>query len=66
MPITKQKKVEIIQSVKSKIDQAGSLVFVNFHGLPVAAATVLRRSQKKNNVIYEVVKNPLLWGARPK
>jgi len=63
MPITKQKKVEIVQSVKSKIDQAGSLVFVNFHGLPVAAATALRRSLKKNNVSYEVVKKTLLLRA---
>ncbi|MEK7208737.1 MAG: 50S ribosomal protein L10 [Patescibacteria group bacterium] len=63
MPITKQKKIEIVQSVKSKIDQTESLVFVNFHGLNVAMATNLRRSLKKNNVKYEVVKKSLLLRA---
>ncbi len=60
MALKKEQKAKIIESVKEKIAEAKSLVFVNFHGLNVATATALRRSLKKQGVGYSVVKKTLL------
>jgi len=65
MALKKEQKAEIIESVKEKIAEAKSLVFVNFRGLDVAAATALRRMLKEQGVGYTVVKKTLLRRALP-
>lgn len=65
MPITKQKKTQIIELMKEKTAAAGSVVFVNFHGLTVSAERKLRRSLKERGVGYTVVKKTLLKRALP-
>lgn len=65
MAITKQKKAQIIELMKKKIAAAGSVVFVNFHGLNVSAERKLRRSLKERGVGYTVVKKTLLKRALP-
>lgn len=65
MPITKQKKVQIIELIKKKIAGAGSVVFVNFHGLNVSTERKLRRSLKERGVGYTVVKKTLLKRVLP-
>ena len=60
MAITKAKKGEITESIKSKIGGAGSVVFVNFHKLPVSESTVLRGSLRKTGSGFMVAKKTLL------
>ena len=58
--ISKKVKSEVISEVKKEVAQAGSVVFVNFHGLDVAKTTNLRRELKEKGVGYKVVKKTLL------
>ncbi|HYC83070.1 MAG TPA: 50S ribosomal protein L10, partial [Candidatus Paceibacterota bacterium] len=60
MAITREKKEAILGKLKDGIAKAQSMVFVNFHGLPVAGATQLRRSLRDNKVGYMVAKKTLI------
>lgn len=60
MPITREKKENIVSNVSSLLGQATSVVFVNFHGLPVKDQAILRRSLRQNGANYQVVKKSLL------
>lgn len=50
----------MIEELTKIINQATTLVFVNFHGLTVAAATALRRSLRTEGVEYLVAKKTLI------
>ncbi|MBI2100471.1 MAG: 50S ribosomal protein L10 [Candidatus Vogelbacteria bacterium] len=65
MALKKEQKEKIVESLKEKIITAKSIVFVNSHGLNVAAATALRRALKDRGVGYTVVKKTLLRRALP-
>lgn len=58
MPISKEKKGEVLKKLKT-VATAKSLAFVNFHGLTVANATELRRGLKIAGVGYFVAKKSL-------
>ncbi|MBI2023717.1 50S ribosomal protein L10 [Candidatus Giovannonibacteria bacterium] len=60
MPITKNKKVSVVNELVKAWDKASILVFVNFHGLSVAKSSKLRKELKKIGVNYKVVKKTLL------
>ncbi len=60
MAITKEKKKDIVSSLKKVAEGSKSLVFVTFKGLPVKDASELRRTLKKENVAYSVTKKTLL------
>jgi large subunit ribosomal protein L10 len=60
MAITKAKKGEILSKIKEGLKHAKSLVFVNFHGLPVSGATELRRSLRGEGIGYFVAKKTLI------
>jgi large subunit ribosomal protein L10 len=60
MPISKNKKVEIIKELGQKIGSSETVVFVNFHGLSVANATALRRQLRERGVDYTVAKKTLI------
>ena len=60
MAITKDKKVSIVKNLETKLGQASSVVFVNFHGLSVADATELRQSLRARNVDLTVAKKTLI------
>lgn len=60
MAITKTKKGEIIDNLKNNVIKSESVVFVNFHQLPVKEASEIRRSLKKEEVGYVVAKKTLL------
>ncbi len=60
MAITKQKKIEIAKGLKEKLGSAASVVFVNFHKLPVADQTTLRGNLRKAGSGYTVTKKTLL------
>ncbi len=60
MPISKQKKVEIVKDLSQKVKGSETVVFVNFHGLSVANTTQLRRQLKAEGVGYTVAKKTLI------
>ena len=59
MAITRAKKGEIVEKLRKAFKDAKSLVFVNFHGLNVANATLMRRALKSEGVSYTVAKKTL-------
>ena len=58
MPITKEKKKEILGKLKTVVG-AKSIALVNFHGLTVANVTEFRRGLKASGVSYFVAKKSL-------
>ena len=56
MPISRNKKEEIFDKVKSAAKTAKSIVFVNFKGLPVADTTAMRKELREKDVTYYVAK----------
>lgn len=60
MPISKQKKAEIIEEMGRHIASSETIVFVNFHGLPVIRANALRRELRERGVGYAVAKKTLI------
>ena len=59
MAITRAKKGKIVEKLRKAFKDAKSLVFVNFHGLNVANATLMRRALKSEGVSYTVAKKTL-------
>ncbi len=60
MAITKQKKVEILSKLQDSIGKSQSIVFVNFHKMPVVKEGELRKSLRSNGVGYMVAKKTLI------
>jgi large subunit ribosomal protein L10 len=59
MARTKEQKKEVIEKLKTIMDGAKSLVFVNFHGLKVSDSTAMRRGLRGENVKFFVAKKTL-------
>lgn len=59
MPLKREQKKEIIDSLKKAIKDSPSLVFVNFHGLNVSEANEMRRSLLGKEIQYFVAKKTL-------
>lgn len=59
MAITKQKKVELVASMKERLSGAKSIVFVNFKALPMTETKMLRRKLSADGVGYFVTKKTL-------
>ena len=60
MPISRQKKEEILKELVNGFKNSSLVVFVNFHGLSVAAANELRRTLRNISVRYMVAKKTLI------
>ena len=60
MAITKEKKKEIYEGVNKAVSEAGSVVFVNFHGLSVLETTSLRKGLREEGVGYTVAKKTII------
>lgn len=60
MPKTKIQKQEIVKTLKDKLNSAGFMAFLNFHGLSVTKAMELRRALRKINADYMVSKKTLI------
>lgn len=60
MAISKAKKTEVYTNLSEKIKGSSSVVFVNFHGLPVSEANMLRKTLKGGKAGYTVAKKTLL------
>ena len=60
MPITLDKKKELVSGLEDSIEGANSVVFVKFDKLTVPEVNTLRRNLQKENVGYTVAKKSLL------
>lgn len=59
MSTNQEAKKEIVEEIKTNIQNAKSVVLVDYRGISVAEDTALRREFKKNNAVYKVYKNRL-------
>ena len=59
MAKTREQKTEIIEKLTSAVKSAGSVVFVNFHGLGVTDTNEMRDALKEEDVSYFVAKKTL-------
>ena len=60
MAITKDKKVEILGKLKAAALEANTMVFVNFHAVPVVLATEIRKTLRESGVKFFVAKKTLI------
>lgn len=60
MPLTLGKKKEIVKNLESSLENAKSIVFVNFKKLKVSDATELRKNLREQGVGYTVAKKTLI------
>ena len=60
MAISRQKKEDIVGTLKDVLSAISSAVFVNFHGLSVSDTSNLRKKLKSENILYTVAKKTLL------
>ncbi len=60
MALQKSKKEEIVKEIEALAKNAGSLVFVNFHGMKVSDETSLRSNLRAQGVGYKVSRKTLL------
>lgn len=58
--LQKSKKEEMVKDLERVIENSGSLVFVNFHGMKVSDETSLRRELREKEVGYKVSRKTLL------
>jgi large subunit ribosomal protein L10 len=59
MAIHKEKKAEIVSNVKDILSKSKSVVFVNFHKLPVSESTTIRKELRSKDVSFTVAKKTL-------
>lgn len=59
MAINKEKKKEIVATVKDILSKSKSVVFVNFHKLPVLESTTIRKELRSKDVQFTVAKKTL-------
>ena len=60
MPITRDKKTELIEAYKAALEKSSAVVFTNYQGSTVAQVNALRAKLKETDTAYMVVKNTLL------
>ncbi len=60
MAKTREQKTNIIEKLTNAVKTAGSVVFVNFHGLGVTDTNEMRATLKEQNVGYFVAKKTLI------
>ena len=59
MAINKDKKVEILSKLKKIVKDSASIVFINFHALPVTESSVIRKSLRTKGIGYTIAKKSL-------
>lgn len=59
MAVSKEKKSEILEALKKVVKDSMSIVFINFHGLPVAESALIRKELRGKGVKYSVAKKTL-------
>ncbi len=59
MAISKEKKGEILSKLQKIIKDSESVVFINFHALPVSESSAIRKSLRTKGIGYTVAKKSL-------
>lgn len=59
MALTREKKGEILSKLKKIVKDSASIVFINFHALPVTESSLIRKSLREKGVGYTVAKKTL-------
>lgn len=59
MAVSKEKKVEIFDKLKKIVKDSVSMVFINFHALPVAESSGIRKALRAKGIGYTVAKKSL-------
>jgi len=59
MAISKEKKGEILSKLQKIVKDSASVVFINFHSLPVSESTSIRRALREKGVGYTIAKKSL-------
>jgi large subunit ribosomal protein L10 len=59
MAINKEKKGEILAKLKKIVKDSASVVFINFHSLPVTESSAIRKALREKGVGYTVAKKSL-------
>jgi large subunit ribosomal protein L10 len=59
MALTKEKKKNVLETIKKAISKSQSLVFIGFKGMTVADATLIRRALRSHGVGFKVTKKSL-------
>ena len=59
MAINKEKKVEILSKLKKIVKDSASVVFINFHALPVTESSQIRKALREKGVGYMIAKKSL-------
>ncbi len=59
MAITKAKKGEILEKLKGIVSGSSSIVFINFHALPVTESSEIRKTLRTKGVGYTIAKKSL-------
>ena len=60
MALTKEKKAEIIEKLRKIVKDSISIVFVNFHSLPVVESSLIRKSLREKRIGYTIAKKTLI------
>lgn len=60
MPISKQKKSEILNKLKKIVSDSKSTVFINFKSLPVSESSAIRKDLRGKGIGYTVAKKTLI------
>ncbi len=60
MAINKEKKGEILSKLKKIVGDSKSVVFINFHGLPVSESSAVRKELRSKGVGYTIAKKTLI------
>jgi len=55
----KEKKAQIVAELKDKFESASSAVLIDYRGITVAEATVMREQCRDAGVVYKIYKNTL-------
>jgi len=59
MAINKEKKAEILSKLKKIVKDSASIVFINFHSLPVVESSSIRKALREKGVGYTIAKKSL-------
>lgn len=59
MSTNQEAKKIVVEEIKNNIQNAKSIVLINYRGISVAEDTALRKEFRTNNVVYKVYKNRL-------
>jgi len=59
MAISKEKKSEILSKLKKIVEDSVSIVFINFHSLPVTESSGIRKALREKGIGYTIAKKTL-------